>query len=221
MNDSRITTMLGYDDVSWGLLMFEKDPMKQKIAAKNWTGIIENALAAGCAAGDAWAFEHPWVSFAEWLKSGGTGIKIVFSDETQCPPLLVFSTYTHGNKQITLYSDAINRAVGAAQGRVDELAKNSVVRELLLAHEFFHYMDECHMVNFGGLNVFQYKILGWERKFTPVTYCEIAANAFAKKVCGAPFFPVILDVLLLASFDPNNIEKYYNWFRENARPANN
>lgn len=214
MKDLRIAAMSGYADLCWGLQMFERDPLEDRFPPESRRRIVEDALHAGCAAGEAWRSGHPGVLFAQWMEN--SGLKVVFDGREQLPPYLVFSVYSTQTEQITLYSDAIKRAGCAAEGCIRELADGNMVRDLLLAHEYFHYMEEHNAVDFGGRNLFTCKTLWMKKKCELIAYSEIAACAFAKKVCGATFFPALLDVLLLATYDAENIEKYNCWFRRHA-----
>ena len=215
MEDSRIIAMRGYDDISWGLLMFSKDPMKKKIPEENVRSIIEHALNAGYAAAEVWLSEHAGESFGEWIRSGK--LKIVLNEKTQSPHYALLSIFEEKSERVTLFQDSISRVSAAASESVPELEESEDVSSLILAHEYFHYMEYHKMVGFGGYDMFAVKtIFGMKRTLKLIAYSEIAANAFAKKVCAVNFFPALLDVLLLSTFDKANIDKYELWFKANG-----
>ncbi len=111
---------------------------------------------------------------------------------------------------ITLYTDNIRKGEELIREyKIKELL-NINLKEVILAHELFHYIETRNKKLF----VNQYRIKLW--KLGPYTHTsllsctsEIASMAFAKRLLNLNFCPNVLDVLLLYPHDRNEAKHIY------------
>jgi hypothetical protein len=85
------------------------------------------------------------------------------------------------------------------------------VRELLLGHELYHYVEECHKNEiYSRTETIQlWKFLWITNNSTIRAISEIAAMSFTKTLNGISYSPFILDVLLFYGYDKKRAENVF------------
>lgn len=190
-------------DEAWGLLLLERDAMKDQVPVHERIRIVREAISCGRREANLWkknGFEiHSWLD--------NNNISVTHLSKEQKPPVVMIAEYTSRKKCITIYSDAIKRI--ANQGGPDA----ETIESITLAHECYHQIEE----KYGEDRTFNYTIHfktgPFRRKANLIQYSEIAANSFAKSVCNLAYWPSSVEVLLLGSYDPQSINRFVSRLR--------
>lgn len=110
---------------------------------------------------------------------------------------LIRALYDDSVKTIIIYSQGIDSVLDTPAAEMLGVANDrETIREILICHEYFHYL-EFHKIGLVGEGFrLPQKTLGFTRQ-KPVYYVsEISANAFAERVMRLNANPFILDYLL-------------------------
>ena len=202
------------DEVSWGLYEFSSEMLRDKIDDTSKLEIICESIACG----KSWAqrlaekFELEKFSNEKATKLAqllGLQVNEVAKKATKLR--VVFAQF------ITDAGGIIELAQEPLEGyqslvlTSEALPSVTTVREVLIAHEIFHYLEEQHadIMYSRQKTVRLWKLFNYEHRSTINATSEIAAMAFAKELCLISFVPQALDVLLTYALDSDFSKSVY------------
>lgn len=115
---------------------------------------------------------------------------------------VIFAQFEEPDR-ITIFTDCLERLNRLVETEnLDDLFSGVDFHNILLAHELFHAVEEAEK---DSIYTQTEKIELWKKPFSNksriLALSEIAAMAFAKTICGIPFSPYVLDVLMIVSYD--------------------
>lgn len=124
---------------------------------------------------------------------------------------VIFAQFKEPN-QITLFTDSLDQydELIATTLFQTELAKE-IVQDVLMAHEFFHYLEASNHKQIITLTkkLTLWQLLGFKYETTLISLSEIAAMSFAKAYTGFPYSPFIFDSLLTYAYNQEMSYKIY------------
>jgi hypothetical protein len=206
-----IEELLKLQDKYFAVYQVYIDPIQRKITPEIRNTIIEQSLTCGREEADKLLDKLKKqklpVDIWQLIKEFGIGIK---EEEGDISLNYIYFGAFEESGAITLYIDNIRKGEELIREyKIKELL-NINLKEVILAHELFHYIEARNKKLF----VNQYRIKLW--KLGPYTHTsllsctsEIASMAFAKRLLNLNFCPNVLDVLLLYPHDRNEAKHIY------------
>jgi hypothetical protein len=121
--------------------------------------------------------------------------------------------YFETPNQIILNKDVFDTEISSGAIQMLNIDR-SMLKELIIAHEYFHFIQESKQELF----VNQYKIklwgIGFLQKYSTVhVLSEVAAAYFVKELYGLEWNPLILDWILLYPHFPKQVEESVKEYR--------
>jgi len=201
------------DEKTWAAYEFTREMLRDKISSEEKEEMIENSMACG----KEWAKkmlieydlgnlsgEERATKLAEKLEltvSGRSGrptkYRMVFAQ------FIMDQTIEIIDEPIAKYTDLVEKS--------EKLPDSKLVRELLIAHEIFHYLEEQYGEDMypNQKKIHLWRLFKYEHRSTVSCTSEIAAMAFAKELCSVEFVPQVLDVLLSYPMEIEFSKKIY------------
>jgi len=212
-----IEELLKLQDRYFAMYQVYTDPIQRKITPEIRNNIIEQSLTCGQEEADKILsnLKKQEMPFDIYRLIQEYGILIREEDRDDSLNYIYFGAFEEPGT-ITLYIDNIRKGEELIREyKIKELL-NINLKEVVLAHEIFHYIEARNKKLF----VNQYRIKLW--KLGPYTHTsllsctsEIAGMAFAKRLLGLNFCPNVLDVLLLYPHDRNEAKYIYKQIMDN------
>jgi hypothetical protein len=188
------------NDHDLGFLELKKSSVFAKIPQTGYSDYVDRSLDAGARAAE----EFIGRDIRDVLKEYDIKIEQGVQKSKNTPVRLradINFSKKH-TSMIRIYEDSIRsiaRDCNPAVAKKFRLSPDQIVN-VHLAHEFFHYLeflnDDPVSAQLPKVQIF--KILGWKYRVDVVQCSEIAANAFAKSVCGTRVLPNYYDFIYLA-----------------------
>lgn len=208
-----VQNLLGIDDKTWGLYVFSRDILKNRIPDEIKPEMISKAIECGK--------HYAKQIMAEYnsndirLIAKKLGLKIDYKDSLLTGKRILFASYTPPD-EIVIMKEPIERAVkhlaGENSNLVELFSEDSII-DIILGHELFHFVEDKfeEEIYTKTEKILLWKFLGFKNNSTIRTLGELGAMAFTREINGDKFNPFILDVLLYFNYDPSNATKiYYN-----------
>lgn len=192
-------------EYSWQLCQLSMDRLYHKIPEEEKKEIIRRAVCRGRKLADIWLEEEPGGDLKAWCQKHA--VEIVENSKSQSLPYVVFALFTGGRKsKIEIYTESLTRAGNKLAG----IIPGKEIYRAVLAHECFHAMEMLHPENTEEYHL-SYRTAGFRQRAGIRQMSELAAMAFAGKVCSLSWNTGILNVALLASYDSGYVEKYRDY----------
>jgi len=138
------------------------------------------------------------------------GIQKVFATFTEPKNILISKNISEGVDEL-IHAHGFSKVLGDVS-----------TFEVLLAHEFFHYLES------KNLNIYTkqkhlpiLKLWKWEYRVPIPCLQEIGAMAFTKEFFNLTYSPYLYDILMLYVSDPEGAEKLFNTITDLVRRADN
>jgi len=201
------------DEETWGLYEFSKDMLRDKVNDEEKVEIITKSIECG----RNWAQKimkkfnlnvgesKTATEFANLL-----GLTINESSGKATKFRMVFAQFV-ADQTIEIIKEPIENYTKIVLDS-KKLPSFEIVREVLIAHEIFHFLEEQHQEDMypHQLTIKLWKLFNYEHRSTIGVTSEIAAMAFAKELCATDFVPQVLDVLLSYSMEVEFSKSIYN-----------
>ena len=194
------------DDVSWGRYAFSSDLLRNRIPLQQQDEMTRKAIDCG----EEWALRMIRQTGAadpdSMLKSLDLTLMVNDADMMDSPRQL-FAQFVPDkgieimSQPIEIYSSMYHKEAGSIHGPL--FPPPEQVRELLLAHELFHYVEECHKKEIYSRTetILLWKFFRIKWNSTIRSLSEIAAMSFAKALTRSGYSPFVLDVMLLYGYN--------------------
>ena len=209
------------DDAAWGRYAFSLDMLRNRVPLSRQDEMTGKAIACG----DEWARKMITRTGASdpdsMLKA--LGLILVENDAPMTSNRPLFAQFVPDRRveimgqPIALYSSLYQKEKEGADASLFPTPQE--VRALLLAHEIFHFVEECNVKEIYSrtetIRLWEFLFIKWDSTVRAVG--EIAAMSFAKVLTGAAYSPFILDVMLLFGYDPKMAESVFQRIMDISR----
>jgi len=188
------------DDLTWGAYEFTREMLRDKVDQKEKEEIIEASIACGKEWAvkmiDTYDLEHLPGSERATILAEKLGLTVTGRAGRPTKYRMVFAQFIM-DETIEIIDEPIAKYTKLAENS-ERLPDPKLVRDILIAHEIFHYLEEQHGEEMypNQKTVYLWRLFKYEHRSTVSCASEIAAMAFAKELCAADFVPQVLDVLL-------------------------
>lgn len=187
------------DEETWGLYEFSKDLLRGKIDHKEKMEIVIKSIECG----KFWAQKMTAKLGSEVCTNKKATqlanlLDLTINERLGKPTKfrMVFAQFV-ADKTIEIIKEPIENYTKLVS-KSQILPHAEMVREVLIAHEIFHFLEEHHQEEMypHQKTIKLWKLFKYEHRSTVMAASEIAAMAFAKEICSVQFVPQIIDVLL-------------------------
>jgi len=199
--DMMLEDLIKLDDMVWGKYAFSRDPLRHKFTAIQIEELTRKANDCGREYAEKVSNEYRTtdpVQIAEKL-----GLEIEDPDRPSGISRITFAEYIEPN-HINIYKDTFLKAKSFFEDeRIHALlGENFDLRNLLIAHELFHHLEE---LNKKEIFTRTEKIDLWAIKpfknRSPINCLgEIAGMQFAKTLLHLEYSPFVMDVFLVYGY---------------------
>lgn len=184
----------------WGRYAFLHEPLERKFCEEQKKAYTGRAIECGRREAD--LFLEKWKESSVKEAVLGEGMKLLTPDTPAGGGHVLFAQYVEPD-EITVFMDCVSRAEHLIEEQqLQQMLAGLNIYELLLAHEFFHYIEYKKEKEIYTQTE---KIELWRKPFSNrskiVCLSEIAAMAFAKRILNLSYSPYIMDVLLVYSYN--------------------
>lgn len=210
--DEMIQNLLEIDDKTWGLYVFSRDILKNRIPDEKKIEMITKAMECG---------KHYAQKVMKECNSNDIrqigeklGLKIEYQDSLLTGKRILFASYTPPD-EIVIMKEPVKRAVkhlAEENSNLIELFSENSIMDIILGHELFHFVEDKfeEEIYTKTEKILLWKFLGFKNNSTIRALGELGAMAFTKEINGNKFNPFILDVLLYFSYDSPSATKIYH-----------
>lgn len=199
-----------FPDHAYANLQLKSDPLFGQVPEDDIEVLAAAALDCGAKTATAIRQEHgeiPPRQIAEAL-----GVKVHMAEMPPGTMQIVCSLYEASRKAITVHSNILKTVRLALlptdpAGPFDEAS----LTNMAIAHELFHHLEEITPTIFTRTFRITLWQLGPMKNTSGIpALSEIGAFAFAKSLCRLPFYPALINLILLYSQKPEAAIGYYN-----------
>ena len=202
MEQEVISKLLSYEDRVWYQMQLMREPVFDHIPKEELEDVIQSCVQRGLDLVEQYRELEGYIPFEEWFEQ--RNVSICSKEEIQAPPLILFASVSTKPARVDIYTDALSKALSSlssdSQWPDGEAPEMDLLRQVVLAHECFHILEEDDLKHRYNYTV-HYKIGPLQRSATLRQTTEVSAAVFAKEICGLRFNPGILDVALLTAYD--------------------
>lgn len=196
--EGMVEKLMKIPEENWGKYAFLHEPLERKFCEEQKKDYTRCAIE--CGKNEADLFLQRWKSVGEAVSE--EGIKLLTPDTPAGGGHVLFAQYVEPD-EITVFMDCVSKAEHLIdEEQLRQTLAGANVYELLLAHEFFHYIEYKKEKEIYTQTE---KIELWRKPFSNrskiVCLSEIAAMAFAKRILNLSYCPYIMDVLLVYSYN--------------------
>lgn len=207
------TSLRSLDDECWGLYLFSRDILRDRIPADRRAEMIGRSLRCG----EEYALRM--------LEETGTRkvseipaffrLHVGYSDEPSAEKRVLFANFTPPdeirimNQPLEKYGEFLT---SLPPEEALKLPPPAEVRDLLLGHELYHFTEERYRdeIYTRTEKIRLWKIFGFENNSTIRALGEIAGMAFTRTLSRVSYFPALLDVLLLYRYNESYSRSIFN-----------
>lgn len=198
-----VDELLSVDDRCWAFYSYKKEPLRGRLSFDEYygeyvPGALEDAkkMAELC----------DGKSIAQLFEENG--IKLVMLPMQQGQVVYNFAVFNEPDT-IEIYEDNAAESQLIVDSIDDKRIKVNI-KDMLMAHEFFHVLQNKHdelFVNKPQIRL--WKLFGYENVSRLVSLEEIGAMYFAKYYLGLDTVPYVYDVIMCMSRAPKRAKDLY------------
>lgn len=203
--------------VDWYAYAFSREPLNGKFTDEQRIQYTKEAIA--CGVEYAQKIMKQYGSKSPVMIAEKMGMEVSYPDYPEKTDRVLFGEFKEPNK-IMIYMDAVNKASKSLKepGVKDVLTSHLNVKNLLLAHELFHNVEDKYRKEIYTRTK---KIRLWHigplhNDSEIFTLGEIAGMAFAQELCGLPYSPFVMDVFLVYGYSPEEASGLYEEIMERS-----
>lgn len=187
------------DEETWGLYEFSKDMLRDKIDNKEKMEIVIKSMECG----KFWAQKMSTkLNLELCINKKATELarflNLTINERIGRPTKfrMVFAQFV-ADETIEIIKEPIENYTKLVL-KSTKLPSAEIVREVLIAHEIFHFLEEQFEEEMypRQKTIKLWRLFKYEHRSTIMAASEIAAMTFAKEICSVDFVPQVLDVLL-------------------------
>jgi hypothetical protein len=204
-----------FQEEDWGKYAFRHDPLERKFSSEQKAHYTRAAMECGKNEAVKLMRESEYSTVEALAVS--RGLHVEYPETPAGSGAMVFAQYTEPNK-IEVFEDCIQRAEKTArEEEVSDMPGSAELKEILLAHEFFHWIE---YKNKKTIYTQTEKVELWRKPFSNksniLALSEMAAMSFAKSITGSHISPYLLDVLLVYGYNKEAACALYEEMMETA-----
>lgn len=201
-----LSELMNENETTFGRFIFSYDTLRNKVSQEQREELICKANECGINYADKVISDfgmHEGASSLPQIVAEKLKLKVHYKESSRYGEDFTFAYY-ESNGNITIFSEYIQKVkILIEKYKLNSTFGELPVAETLLAHEIFHYIEDCYT---DTIFTRQFKIDLWKFKFfknqsTIRSLSEIAAMSFAKRLTGLGYYPVVFDVLIGYSID--------------------
>lgn len=193
-------------DSFWGFYSLKRDPVFAKLPLERIPEYIDNSVRCGSREAISLKMTEGPLSMRELCAHCHLRLSYDTSENGGYP--IIFAQFTEPDR-IIVSADALSRM--DALGIWHTLSPGVSFEDIILAHEFFHYIESRKAKTIYTRTE---KIQLWKKPFSNRSgihaLSEIAAMAFAREYLQLDFLPFALDPLMLYLYDQEGGEELYD-----------
>jgi len=213
MTEEQLKKLKEFSDDAWYYLLLQRDPLYEKIKPEEESRILNMSKERGRLLAKKWLEAGDDIDLIQdRLEYNGVNVRLLEYD--QKPPMVIFAALKTKPLELDLYMPALRLA--RQQLDIPAVWENQIVpetesiRNLILAHEAFHFMDDADPLG-RYVERLEYKVGFIPRKASLHTTDEISAAVFAQELAHPNYNPGLLDVALLCAYQTKK-ENYASMF---------
>jgi len=199
--DMMLEELIKLDDVAWGKYAFSRDPLRHKFTAAQIEELTRKAN--DCGREYAEKVAHDYDTMDPVVIAEKLGLEIEDPDRPSGISRITFAEYIEPN-HINIYTDTFTKVQPYIEDEKIStmLGENFGLRNLLIAHEIFHHLEE---LNKKEIFTRTEKVDLWAIKpfknRSPINCLgEIAGMQFAKTLLHMDYSPFVMDVFLVYGY---------------------
>jgi hypothetical protein len=202
-----------FPDNAFARLLLQADPLSGRLLAADTDRLVAAALT--CGAETAAEVRQDYRDATPRQVAEALGVKVRMAEAPPGKMQLVCSLYEASRREITVHGNllqTVRLALASADpgGPFGEVS----LTNMAIAHELFHHLEEIKPAMF----IRTFKVTLWQLGPLKNTsripaLSEIGAFAFTKSLCRLPFYPALINLILLYSLKPETAVGYYNQIR--------
>lgn len=193
-------------DSFWGFYSLKRDPVFSKLPPERIPEYINHSVQCGSREAISLKMTAGSLSMRELCAHFHLQLSYDTSENGGYP--IIFAQFTEPDR-ITVSADALSRM--DALGIWPSLSPGVSFEDIILAHEFFHYIESRKAKTIYTRTE---KIQLWRKPFSNRSgihaLSEIAAMAFAREYLQLDFLPFALDPLMLFLYDEDGGKELYD-----------
>lgn len=196
--------LFGLPDLAWALMELEEDPLFPYLRPEQYEEYLIPAMEDGRQAAAGLTIEKIKENLEQW------GVQVEMVKEGNPIQVHAQTLWHDGVLKVELFETVMERIFRLLEAEGISLTKQEI-ENVHLAHEYYHCLEYLHdrMIS-KQLEPVVYRTMGVIRRKGNVNRTrEIGAHICAKEVCGLPFHPKCLDVLLWEEQDEGFAADYY------------
>ena len=198
-----------FPDHAYANLQLKSDPLFGQLPENDIGLLAAAALDCGAVTATAIRQEHGEIPPRQIAEAFGVQVHMA-----ETPPgrmQIVCSLYEASCKNITVHSNILQTVSALLPTDPDGPFNEVSLTNMAIAHELFHHLEEITPTIFTRT----FRITLWQLGPLKNTsgipaLSEIGAFAFAKSLCRLPFYPALINLLLLYSQKPEAGIGYYS-----------
>ena len=192
----------------WIVYAMKDEPLRHRMTREQMRAYGAVAVQCGVRTAQQLRAGHSDLTVQQMLEQNH--LELSWQEGPEAEP--IFALFTEP-AQITVFRNSIQRAVRFLQAEgVAEQPDAARLPELIMAHEFFHYLaaeDAGMVIHQKLLPIFHLGPLAYRSRVRILS--EIAAMAFARELLQLPYAPYVWDWVLLCSCDAVQGQKLYEY----------
>jgi hypothetical protein len=199
-----------FPDNAFARLLLQADPLFGLLPAAETDRLVAAALT--CGAETAAEVRQDYRDATPRQVAEALGVKVRMAETPPGKMQLVCSLYEASRREITVHGNLLQAACQElAPTDLDGPFSAASLTDMAIAHELFHHLEE----NKPAMFIRAFRITLWQLGPLKNTsgipaLSEIGAFAFAKSLCRLPFYPALINLILLYSLKPDAAVGYYN-----------
>lgn len=198
-----------YSLPDWCAYLFAGEPLRNKITVDQQKELINGAVKCGQQFADEVRAQYGTIDAAQLAD------KLCKVTHVDVPPIVnqvLLASLTEPN-DLKVFDQPIQKLVNL---QLPGFTKH-VVLNIVMGHELFHYLEGQHPDAFTQTaKVDLWHVGHYHHRSTVTVVSEIAAMAFSWRLNRLPYSPLVLNILLLQKYAPDQVESHLERLRNTA-----
>jgi len=209
--------LAGFGDDQWLAYNMKREPLAGRLSNTQKHDLYFGAVACGQEQARLMRGARKDATVPELAES--LGVKITMDPVVSDGVFTTFATYSTRDG-VTIYADNATATDDLiAREGLEDLSGGIAMRDLLLAHELFHFVENRTPDLFiHKKHVLIFKVGALEYRSKLMCLSEVAAMAFAQELTGLPCSPYVFDVIMLYAKNPQRAKQQYDMIQTICQP---
>lgn len=188
--------LISVSDEKWGKYAFRREPLNSKFSEEERKVLISKANI--CGKEEAISIREKFNTESIYECAEKLELNIDYPDKPVGGAHILFAQFVEPNN-ISIFKDSLDKAGKLIEEEnLQDIFRENTVKDILLAHEVFHFIEEENSELFTRTEKIRLWKLGPLKNDSGIVALgEIAGMAFAKEFLKLDFSPYILDIFLV------------------------